>query len=175
MSEQAAQQRFNSRAEPVRHLATPVALGRLEMKVLGNTLRSVVRYRHSQITPEHLLLGLCVGPRGERVLASAVLSLLGLTARPLETAMRSHLKITGGTAPRRWLGSGKGSVPFSPAARQVLADTRAWTLELGLQESTPGVMLLALLAQPGSPAAQTLHSHGVDQDHVRAAVQERQD
>jgi ATP-dependent Clp protease ATP-binding subunit ClpA len=119
------------------------------------------RLGHTQIDPEHLLLGLLMQ---DDAMATGLLINVGVDVgairRDVEHAMR-----LGPLPPQR-----AGHIPFNPLTKQVvdLALREATKLEhrhIGTQH-----LLLALIRADGSPAATALQTAGVDLERTRQRI-----
>jgi ATP-dependent Clp protease ATP-binding subunit ClpA len=114
---------------------------------------------HDYIGPEHILLGLI--REGEGV-AARVLESLGIS---LEVVRQQVEEIIG-----RGQQAPRGDIPYAPRAKKVLALALRESLQLGHRYIGTEHILLGLIREGDSVAAQALMEHGADLNLVRQRV-----
>jgi ATP-dependent Clp protease ATP-binding subunit ClpC len=116
---------------------------------------------HDYIGTEHLLLGLI--REGEGV-GAIVLKNLGLSLEDVRRQVEESQGRGQAVAP--------GHLPFTPSASEVLQSSNQESLQRGLDYIGTEHLLLGLVRDGASAAAQVLVKLGVDLDHVRRATNE---
>lgn len=116
------------------------------------------------VDTEHLLVGIL---RSTPMTATAeVLAGRGLSRAVVEGQIVSTVDRESATT--------TGRIPFAPAAKQVLELSLREALAVGDTRIGAEHLLLALIRQRKGAAAQLLARHGVDRDHVLAALDLRE-
>jgi hypothetical protein len=159
VTKQAAQKRFVPRADN--------AYARDFARFTDKARRAVVeaqaaarRGRHGQIVPEHLVLGLLTEPEA---LAATTLTALGVDLAELRE--RTEAQLGTGDAEER------EQIPFSGPSKKVLELVFREALRLGHNYVGTEHLLLGLLADEESPAAQLLGvPHAAAEAHIVRAV-----
>jgi hypothetical protein len=118
------------------------------------------RLGHSEVRTEHLLLGL-LAVDGESA-ATRALTGLGIPLDDLRREVEERIG-RGGGAP-------SGHLPFAPQNKKVLELSLREALQLGHNYIGTEHLLLGLVREAGSGAAQVLAGRGADLDAVRQAV-----
>jgi len=136
-------ERFTDRARRV------IVLAQEEARMLG----------HDYVGPEHVLLGLV--HEGEGV-ASRVLESLGIGSE----AVRQRVEETIGHGER----APSGRIPFTPQTKELLKLSLSESKELGHHYIGTEHILLALIRQGDSAAAQVLAALGADLNGVREEI-----
>ncbi len=153
VTKQAAQKRFVFRAEPTT-LDPEQGFGRFTPRARGAVVaaqNAAHEAGNSEITPDHLLLGLLADPAA---LATVLLNLQKVDADTIRTAVT--LPPAAGEPPEL--------IPFSGPARKALELTFREALRLGHNYIGTEHLLLALLEL--EDGAGPLHRSGVDKDRV---------
>jgi ATP-dependent Clp protease ATP-binding subunit ClpC len=114
------------------------------------------------IAPEHILFGILRQPRG---CVAEILSTPPASIGAIRTALETHL-----TKKEKF--STSIEIPFSPACKQVLDSSAEEANQLGHPDISPEHLLLGLLAEGQSPAANVLTGLGLTRDGVRRALVE---
>jgi ATP-dependent Clp protease ATP-binding subunit ClpC len=118
------------------------------------------RLDHDYIGTEHLLLGLFVAE--DRNLAVKALSQLGVERDAVERAVDERVPRGGAEV--------SGALPFTPRARQVMADAVGEALKLGHNYVGTEHMLLAVRQMEDGIAAQVLAAQEVSYNGLKAKV-----
>ena len=161
VTKQAVQKRFVPRAEgaDARDFARFTDKAR---RAVVEAQAAARRLRQEQIGPEHLVLGLLTEPTA---LAATTLTALGVDLDALRERVEAEL--VGSDAA---LGE---QIPFSGPAKKVLELVFREALRLGHNYVGTEHLLLGLLADEESPAAQLLGvTHAAAEEHIVAAVAE---
>jgi ATP-dependent Clp protease ATP-binding subunit ClpA len=137
VSKQAAQQKLGTQFERFTQRARAVVVGAQE------AARS---RKHDYIGTEHLLIGLLGEPQG---LAAEALAELAGSIEAVQTAVEAKMPAGGQKAP-------KGHIAFTPRSREALEQSLQAALRLGHNHIGTEHILLGLLADPNSLAAQAL-------------------
>src|SRR5262245_7844674 len=164
VTRQAAQQRHTA---PDDRLLRGIAEGR-ELKRFTDRARTAVmnaqtvaqEHRHNYIGTEHLLLGLFVAEDGN--LAVKALADLGAEREAIERLVDQHVPRSGAEV--------SGVLPFTPRARQAVADAVGEALKLGHNYVGTEHQLLALRLIEDGIAAKVLDQLGVSYDGLKAKV-----
>ena len=164
VTRQAAQQRHTA---PDDRLLRGIAEGR-ELKRFTDRARTAVmnaqtvaqEHRHNYIGTEHLLLGLFVAADGN--LAVKALADLGAEREAIERLVDQHVPRGGAEV--------SGVLPFTPRARQAVADAVGEALKLGHNYVGTEHQLLALRLIEDGIAAKVLDQLGVSYDGLKAKV-----
>jgi len=117
------------------------------------------RLGHNYIGTEHLLLGIIKDGKGKAV---TILTNLGLSLETVKQSIEDYVATTGGTMTI-------GEVPFTPRAKQILEVAANEAKEMKTDVVDVEHVLLALLKEKESVAAQILSAFGVD---YKAAYEE---
>lgn len=117
---------------------------------------------HDQIGAEHLLLGLVRVGEG---VAVRVFGLVGAEPQALRQAVEEHVEP--GQSART-----AGEIPFAPEAKTVLELALREAIELGHRHIGTEHILLGVLRQGESVAADVLERHGMEYEQVRERVLE---
>jgi len=159
VTKQAVQKRFVPRAEG----ATSRDFARFTDKARRAVVEAQAaarRCRQEQIGPEHLVLGLLTEPTA---LAATTLTALGVDLEALRERVEAGL-----VASDAELGE---QIPFSGPAKKVLELVFREALRLGHNYVGTEHLLLGLLAEEESPAAQLIGvTHAAAEEHITAAV-----
>ena len=164
VTRQAAQQRHTA---PDDRLLRGIAEGR-ELKRFTDRARTAVmnaqtvarEHRHNYIGTEHLLLGLFVA--GDGNLAVKALAALGAEREAIERLVDEHVPRGSAAVP--------GALPFTPRARQAVADAVGEALKLGHNYVGTEHQLLALRQIEEGIAAKVLDQLGVSYESLKAKV-----
>jgi Clp amino terminal domain, pathogenicity island component len=164
VTRQAAQQRHTA---PDDRLLRGIAEGR-ELKRFTARARTAVmnaqtvaqEHRHNYIGTEHLLLGLFVA--GDGNLAVKALAALGAEREAIERLVDERVPRGGAQV--------SGVLPFTPRARQAVADAVGEALKLGHNYVGTEHQLLALRQIEDGIAAKVLDQLGVSYDGLKAKV-----
>jgi hypothetical protein len=164
ISRQAAQQRFGTRA---------AALGLPDLEQAGGLRRLTPRtrdalyaaerharqLRHPALSPAHLLLAIL---ENRETLAARAIEAAGISIEELTRQARDDLSPRPGPEP--------AVVPLDPATRRALTDALTEALHLGHNYIGTEHLLLGLLHDPASWAAQLLARHGAKASDIRQQV-----
>jgi hypothetical protein len=159
VTKQAAQKRFVPRAEPT-NLDPEQGFGRFTPRARNAVVaaqNAAHEARNSEITPEHLLLGVLGDPAA---LSSVLLSRQQVDVDALRAAVAESIAAVPAAAEPPEL------IPFSGPARKALELTFREALRLGHNYIGTEHMLLALLELEDGAGA--LHRAGIDKDRVEA-------
>jgi ATP-dependent Clp protease ATP-binding subunit ClpC len=110
-----------------------------------------------EIHPEHLLLGLL---RGDKSVTHRLFASMDLSYAEARGEILQHVDV------QQQLPTSV-EIPFSDLTRQILRRAPEEADALGLKEIDSGHLLLALLKEGGSFAAEFLKAHGVTVESVR--------
>ena len=162
VTKQAVQKRFVPRAEPTT-LDPEQGFGRFTPRARNAVVaaqNAAHEAAHSEITPDHLLLGLLSDPAA---LATVLLRLQKVDTEAVGAAVTTSI------AALRAADEPPELIPFSGPARKVLELTFREALRLGHNYIGTEHLLLALLElEDGSSIEGPLHRCGVDKDRVEA-------
>ncbi|MDP6775254.1 MAG: Clp protease N-terminal domain-containing protein, partial [Candidatus Latescibacteria bacterium] len=129
-------------------------------RVMQLAREEAARLGHNYISSEHLLLGTIRQGKGSAV---AVLTNLGLNLEQIKQQIEDYVASSGGSMTM-------GEVPFTPRAKQILEIAANEAKEMKSQYVRTCHLLLALLKDKETVAAQILAAFGVDHKTAKEEV-----
>lgn len=135
------------------------------------------RLGHSQVRPQHVLIGILSEPSGRvaQVLGSAGVELAAVRETWRETQPAAASEGASRAAVREEPGDDERTVPnvpFSPELETLFQQSHMQAVSFGRNEVAPEHLLLALLAEKQKGVSEMLERLGVDVDSMRAQVDE---